>query len=456
MYKISLTFLITLLSLSFFQSKASDPMALQIEKIVSEIRQNGKAYPDLVELTGIGPRLSGSSGAEQSIQWVKRKMESYRFDSVALQPVKVPHWIRGEWEKAAFIEGNKEKELKVAALGNSAGTGAGGVEASVIEVKSLEEVKILGNQVKGKIVFYNRPMDPSLSPFQAYGKAGDQRFVGPRIAAQNGAVATLVRSLSTLSDDDHPHTGVTDFGSAQPIPSAALSTHGANILSEALKRNPQLKLRLVLSCKTLPPVNSYNVIGEIRGSEFPGEIVLVGAHLDSWDLGPGAHDDGAGVVQAIETLRSIKALSIKPKRTLRAVAFMAEENGAAGAREYARQAKEKKEKHLAAIESDRGGYAPMGFSMDPDEAVFSLVKSWEKYLVPLDAGVLKQEGSGVDVGYLSDLGTATFEFLPIPDKYFHLHHSALDRIEEVDAKDFSQSAAAIAVFAYLWTEKSTQ
>lgn len=434
---------------------ARDPLTQATSKLVSEITgPNGRAFADLEELTKLGHRLSGSPGADRAVAWAKAKMESYGFDRVFLQPVTAPRWVRGDKERAVALTAQGKLELKIAALGGTPGSN-GALTAPVIEVNGLDEVKKLGAKVRGKIVFYNRPMNPNLqNTFQAYGQAGDQRFSGPGVAAQNGAVATLVRSLTTLPDDDHPHTGITSFPEGvNPIPAAALSTHAANELSRALKTNPGLKVELELNCQVLSPVTSHNVIGELRGTQTPDEFMVVGGHLDSWDLSPGAHDDGSGVVQAIEALRAMKAVNLRPKRSVRAVLFMSEESGGTGGQEYAAQAKKNDEHHVGALESDCGGFAPIGFSVNGSPDVLQAVKTWLPYLKPLGASEIRKGGSGTDVEPLDELGVPTFGFNPVSTYYFDFHHSSLDTIDKVNPGELKASTAAMAVFTYLAAEK---
>jgi hypothetical protein len=432
-----------------------DPLAETTRKIAEEITANGRAYANLQELTAIGPRLSGSDGAAKAVQWAARKMKSYGFDRVILQPAMVPHWTRGDVEQATVTSGARSLSLKVTALGNSVGTPKEGVEAGVLEVHGLDEVRSLGQAVRGKIVFYNRPMDPTVRvTFQAYGKAVDQRTRGAAVAAEQGAVAVLVRSMTTLPDEDYPHTGLLIYeDGARKIPAAALSTHSANELSHLLKSNPNLRVNLKLSSVQNRFVPSFNVIGEITGRDLPQEYVVVGGHLDSWDLGTGAHDDGAGVVQSMETLRTLKALNLHPRRTIRAVLFMAEEFGAFGALEYARQAKAKGEKHVAALESDSGGFAPVGFQVEGGDEKVAALKRFIPYLSPLHAGSIEKGWSGTDVAPLSAQGAITLGFVPVSTHYFDYHHSARDRIEAVDSKDLHAGAAAIATLTYLLAEK---
>jgi Zn-dependent M28 family amino/carboxypeptidase len=361
-----------------------------------------------------------------------------------------------------ILENESQVSLQVAALGGSVGTPAQGITAQVIEVQSLQEAQKLGARARGKIIFYNRPLAPSpVDPFEAYSGAIDQRISGAIVAAKMGAAASIIRSLSTLPDDDHPHTGSMGYShSVTKIPAAALSTHGANQLSSLLKKSPDLKLRLQLSAQRLPSVESYNVMAEITGSEYPNQIVLVGGHLDSWDLSPGAHDNGTGVAHSIEVLRAIQAagtrLNFKPKRTIRAVLFMSEEWGGIGSEEYARQAQSSGERHIAAIESDRGGFAPVGFSVGKENKGASRLverfKSWNAFLSHTRGSKTVLGFSGTDVEPLAKLGCATIGFLPEATHYFDLHHSALDQLGAVQASDLSEGAAAMASLAYLISE----
>jgi acetylornithine deacetylase/succinyl-diaminopimelate desuccinylase-like protein len=260
--------------------------------------------------------------------------------------------------------------------------------------------------------------------------------------------------MTTLPDDDYPHTGMVSYEKGvDMIPAAALSTRSANELSTLLKSDPKLTVNLKLSAAQHPFVSSFNVIGEYTGRDLPLEYVVVGGHMDSWDLGTGAHDDGTGVVQSIEVVRALKALGLRPRRTIRTVLFMAEEFGAFGAAEYASQAKAKGEKHVAAIESDSGGFAPVGFGVDGDDAAVASVKRWAPYLTTLHAGSIDKGGSGSDVGPLKALGAVTIGYIPESTHYFDYHHSARDRIEAVDSKELHAGAAAMAVLTYLLAEK---
>lgn len=435
-------------------ARASEPVADAARKIATEVTAHATAYRDLVELTSRGHRLCGSPEAEAAVGWAKAKLASYGFDRVVAQPVQVPRWTRGTTERAEIVTAGERVPVKVTALGGSVGASA--IEAQVVEVKSLDEVAALGASVKGKIVLYNRAMDPSLpDTFDAYRLAADQRVAGASQGARFGAVAVLNRSLTTLADDDHPHTGMVHYApNVAKIPAAAISAHGANVLSAALKRDPGLKLRLDLSCGTHGMVESHNVFAELRGREKPDEYVVVGGHLDSWDLATGAHDDGAGVVQSIETLRALKAAGLRPRRTVRAVLYMCEEVGSFGGKEYAKEAKRRGEKHVAALESDRGGFAPVGFDVEENPAALKAAEGFRPYLEPLKADRIRKGGGGSDISPLKELGTALFGFVPESRHYFDYHHSMLDTIDKVKAEELHASAAAMAVFTYLLAETS--
>jgi carboxypeptidase Q len=452
---LAILFASLLAALASHADDAKDPLADATRKIIAEITEHGKAYDNLRELTAQGPRLSGSDGAAKGVEWAKRKLESYGLDRVVLQPVMVPHWTRGDVERAtATSAAGKPVSLAVAALGNSVGTPREGVSAEVVEVQGLEDVKKLGTAVRGKIVFYNRPMDKTRkNTFRAYGGAVDQRVGGASAAARQGAVAVLVRSVTTLADDN-PHTGMLEYADGvDRIPAAALGIQSAERLAALLKSDPKLTVHLTLSAARHPAVPSFNVIGELTGRELPQEYVVVGGHLDSWDLAQGAHDDGAGVVQSIEVVRALKALGLRPRRSVRAVLFMAEEIDTAGGKEYAAQAKAKGEKQVAAIESDGGGGAPTGFGVDADEATVASLQPLAKYLAPLHAASIEKGFSGSDIAGLKVQGTITIGLIPDSTHYFDYHHAATDRIEAVNQKDLQAGAAAVAVMAYLMAER---
>ncbi|MCS6974493.1 MAG: M20/M25/M40 family metallo-hydrolase [Cyclobacteriaceae bacterium] len=446
--------LITLTVLSLLSAAQTEDEKF-IRKIFDEALTSGKAFEVLEYMcTNIGPRLSGSPGAAAAVEYTRQVMQHYGFDSVWLQPIMVPHWVRGKPETGRIVNSKKlgMQPVNVCALGGSVGTGPAGVLAGVVEVRSWDELKKLGEQgrVKGKIVFFNRPMDPRvLQTFSAYGTAVDQRANGASEAAKFGAVAALVRSMSP-NPEDYPHTGSLRYALNVPkIPAAAIATNHADLLSRLLADDPNLQFYLEMHCETLPDAPSFNVVGELRGSENPKNYIVVGGHLDSWDLGQGAHDDGAGCVQSIEALRILRSLGYKPRHTLRAVMFMNEENGLRGGLEYARAAAERKEVHIAAIESDRGGFVPRGFTVPTTAAAKAKVQSWKPLLEPYGVHDFSTEGGGADISPLAPQGVPLLGLLPDSQRYFSYHHTPEDTIDKVDRRELALGAAAMAAMVYL-------
>ncbi|MBI1746438.1 MAG: M20/M25/M40 family metallo-hydrolase [Acidobacteria bacterium] len=424
-------------------------------KIITTALGSGRAYEMLYDLTtNIGPRLSGSPEAAQAVLWARKTMKHARLENVRLEPVMVPRWVRGPIEEAAIFPSSTHETipLKVTALGGSVGTSDQGITAEVVEVRSFDELKAPGANAKGKIIFFNRAMDRSkIKPMEAYGEAVNQRSRGAVAAAQAGGVAALVRSMTSRLDD-LPHTGALDYEESAPkVPAAALSTVGAQRLSELLARDKTLRVRLRLSCKTLPDVESANVLGELVGSEKPNEVIVIGGHLDSWDKGQGAHDDGAGCIHAIEALRLLKQLGLKPKRTLRAVLFMNEENGLRGAKAYA--AKDRPgESHVAAIESDSGGFTPRGFSLS-DAATFKKLANYAYLFRVIGAARFEAGHGGADVAELARKGVPTLALRVDTHRYFDYHHADSDTIDKVHDRELELGAAALAIMAYVIAEE---
>ncbi len=431
---------------------------LTVKKIFNEALTSGQAYPNLRYLCKtIGPRLSGSANAQKAVEWGQALMTKYGFDTVYLQPVMVPHWVRGRAEKAYMVIDGKRFEVPVAALGGSIATPEKGIQAGIIEVKSLDDVKKLKpEEIKGKIIFYNGPMNPeNINPFMSYGAAVGQRGRGAIEAAKLGAVAAIVRSMTT-EIDNYPHTGAMRYDDAvAKIPAACISTLAAEQLSSALKTKAKIEFLLIQNCETLPDVPSYNVVGEIRGSLFPKEIITCGGHLDSWDLAEGAHDDGAGVVQSIEALRLIKSLGIKPKRTIRAVLFMNEENGLRGGVEYAEQANALKENHIAALETDEGGFSPRGFGIACKPEVFKKFEAMQPFWATFGLGEIHNYGGGADIGPLEKFfpNMPMVGLYPDAQRYFDVHHTALDVFELVNRRELHLGAASMAAMLYVISEQ---
>ncbi|MFV8392013.1 M28 family peptidase [Flavobacterium sp. LB2P6] len=425
-----------------------------VKEIYKSSLTNAKCYPWLDHLSNkIGSRLSGSTGAEKAVLYTKAQLETLGLDKVYLQEVMVPKWVRGEKEVGYLQIGNQKISFPICALGGSVATPKKGLQATIIEVKSIEELVELGEaKVKGKIIFFNRAMNPEfIETFKAYGSCVDQRSSGAKEAGKLGALAVIVRSMN-LRLDDLPHTGATNYGEIskeQRIPAAAISTNGAELLSKSLKDKPNAQFYLKQSCQTFDDVLSYNVVGEITGSEHPERIMIVGGHLDSWDLGDGSHDDGAGCVQSMEVLNIFKNIGYKPKNTLRVVLFMNEENGVRGGKEYEDQSNKNNENHIFALESDSGGFSPRGFSIDADEANFNKISSWATLFEPYLVHKFVKGHSGVDIGPLKSNHIVKVGLQPDSQRYFDYHHAANDTFDAINKRELELGAATMASLLYL-------
>lgn len=449
-----LLFILFSISINAQMSEAASD-SLMLRKVYDMSLLNGKSYDWLEHLSNkIGGRLSGSVNAQKAVDYTKKELETLGLDKVWLQPVMVPKWTRGPREHAFIQTGpGMTTEVNIAALGGSVATPEGGLKAQVIEVQGLEQLEEYGReQIEGKIVFYNRPMRPDLiHTFEAYGGCVDQRYSGAEAAAKYGAAGVIVRSLSHKIDK-YPHTGSMSYGNlpdSKRIPAAAISTKDAEFLSGMLKLRKDLDFYFKLSSKNHGEVESYNVIGEITGSEFPDEIIVVGGHLDSWDLGDGAHDDGAGVVQSMEVLRLFKELNYKPKRTIRVVLFMNEENGLRGGNKYAEVARQKNENHIFALESDAGGFTPRGFSFEADEAQFAQIQSWQSLFKPYLIHYFELGGSGADIGPLRGGDLVLAGLRPDSQRYFDHHHAATDTFDAVNKRELELGAATMTSLIFL-------
>lgn len=447
--------LISFFSLSQISAQQTD------EEMLSDIYKTALQYPQPYEwlrsLThDVGARLSGSPESLEAVQLMKSIMEeSGDYDRVFLQDIMVPRWERGEKETMRLHTRNSGTiNINTLAIGNSEGTGTDGLKGKVIEVHSIDEVKnIPSEEIRGNIIFYNRPMDSLLiNTFAAYGGAADQRVIGASEAAKYGAAAVIVRSMTTRTSDII-HTGTLFYRPDDPkIPAFSISTKDANKLSAMLDNGEIESVYLRNTSKMLDDTPSYNVIGEIKGSEFPDEVILVGGHLDSWDVGQGAHDDGAGCVHSMGVPHIFSKMNYKPKRTIRVVLFMNEENGSAGAKEYARVAGEEDLFHLAAFESDAGGFTPQGFGFDAHEDVkddyLKKVRSWQDLFIPYDIS-LRFGGSGADVGPLKFQKGLLGGLRPDSNRYFDLHHSTEDTFDKVNPRELMLGAATMAAMVYL-------
>ena len=424
----------------------------QLRAIYTYNLTQGNCYENLRSLCkDVGNRLSGSHSAQKAVEWAALLMEKTKLDTIYFQRIMVPHWVRGKTELVSWK--NKKGSIvnvNCTALGGSVGTN-GVLKGDLIEINNWNQLEEYGEKlIKGKIVFFNRPMNPTyISTGMAYGNCVDQRHNGASRAVEYGAIAVIVRSM-TLKFDKNPHTGSMSYtDSTKKIPAVAISTKDAHDLSEALKINNVKSLSLELSCKQLPDTVSYNVIGEIKGSMFPEEIILIGGHLDSWDIGEGAHDDGAGVVQSLQVLETFKKMNIKPKRTLRCVMYMNEENGNRGGEHYANMVRNNSEKHLFALESDRGGFSPRGFSIDGNKLQLEYLQTFKNLFEPYQLHIFSKGYSGVDIGPLKDGKLCLVGLVPDSQRYFDYHHSKEDVFENVHKRELELGASAITSIVYL-------
>ncbi|MBT4826236.1 MAG: M20/M25/M40 family metallo-hydrolase [Flavobacteriaceae bacterium] len=452
MKKLCLILLFVGLSLN---AQKEEEVNSQIKEIYRQALTQGKSYDWLNHLTNqIGGRLSGSLNAERAIKWAKEELDTLPLDSVWLQTVMVPKWVRGTFEYAN-IESSPGNTINVniCALGGSIATPSVGIRANVIEVNQIDELAKLGkDKIKGKIVFFNRPMQADLiNTFKAYGGAVDQRYNGAAEAAKYGALAVIVRSLN-FRLDDYPHTGVMSYGDLpinKRIPAAAISTNDAELLSSMIALNPKLRFFIKQNCKNYPEVKSHNVIAQINGEVSPEKIILVGAHLDSWDLGDGAHDDGAGVVQSMEVMRLMSQKGFRPKNTIRVVLFANEENGLKGAKAYSKNVKKSKEQHLLALESDTGGFSPRGFNFDTKEKYLKRILSWKPYFDPYYIHLFEGSGSGADVNLLKGSALVLAGLKTDSQRYFIHHHSEMDTFDQINKRELEMGAATMAALVYL-------
>lgn len=446
--------LLTLLTISVLSLNAQNIDSLQIRKIYDEALISLKSYDYLRELCkDIGHRLTASPSSYKAVYWGDSLLRTIGCDSVYLQEVMVPHWERGK-EEYAYIDDEEKTPLSISALGMSIGTEGQEFSGEVVEARSWKELDSLGKRgaFMGKIALLNRPMDPRFfHTGKGYGNCVGQRYWGAVRTGKYGAIGVLVRSV-TLKQDDNPHTGtMTYVDTIRKIPAAALGVQSVNKITDRLHNGEKVVVNFKLDCVNKPDTLSYNVIGEVKGSEFPDEIITIGGHLDSWDAGEGAHDDGAGIVHSVETLRLLLATGIKPKRTIRVVMFMNEENGVRGGKEYARVAKENGEKHLFALESDIGGFTPRGFKVDGDEEMLNHIKQWLPLLQPYGLAEILPNGGGADIRALQREGICQtlVGYYPDSQRYFDHHHAASDVLENVHPRELELGAAAIATFTYL-------
>lgn len=423
-----------------------------LRRLQSEIMMRATCYDNLrVLCKQVGHRLSGSPQAEKAVEWAVKTLKEAGADTVWKQPVYVPHWVRGKESLQVKLPGGAAYvPMKMLSLGNAAGSDGKTLTAPVVMVQSIDEFRKLGpEQVRGKIVFFNyRFRQDLINTFEGYGDAIRYRGTTPSLVSAAGGIAVIIRSLST-GMDDAPHTGTTRYAdTVKRIPAVAIGNTGADRL-EAACRKGTVSAQLMTSCKMLDSVRSYNVIGELRGSEFPEEYIVVGGHLDSWDVGEGAQDDGAGCVQSIEVIRAFRGARMKPKRSIRAVMYMNEENGSRGGRAYADSARARNEKHILAMESDAGGFTPRGVGLEMSAAQKAKVQAWAPHFAALNVYDLSHEESGVDIEPLARLGVPLAGLMPDPQRYFDYHHTEQDVFEVVNHRELKLGAATMATLVYL-------
>lgn len=457
LHKTLIILIAVLFSIPYAKSQYSRD-SLQIRRIFDMALENGQAYKNLRSLCkDVGNRLSGTKQADSAVNWGYNLLKSMWVDTVYKIPVMVPQWQRGNIERAYIF--HDDIKLNITSLGGSVGTKKR-VKANIVVATGIEDLERLGEKnIKGKIVLFNKPFDPkTINVFEAYGACVGQRYSGASKAAEYGAVGVLVRSM-TLQNDNHPHTGSMRYTDKNHmIPAAAISTEHVDILLDELREKPNLRVVLKMNCKTLPDVQSYNVVAEIRGETEPESVITIGGHLDSWDLGEGAHDDGAGIVHSIEILNLIKASGYRPKHTIRVVLFMNEENGGKGGEEYAKWVKSRGEKHIMALESDAGGHTPRGFAISAPDSVFNKIVELKSFLEPYGCSLLKKSnwGGGVDINPLKLDSALTINpnmilmgFIPDSHRYFDYHHAETDVFENVHKRELELGAGAIGSIVYL-------
>ncbi len=429
--------------------------SLMMRRISDHIMLHGQCYNDLrVLCKDIGNRLSATPEAEQAVQWGKKVLEEAGADRVWLQPVMVPHWHRGQEHLALKYDGQRVfEQVKMTSLGNTVGTDGKILDAAIIMVQNFEEFEQLSEkEVRNKIVFFNyRFRQDLIHTFAGYSDAGPYRWKGPSIASRKGAAGVIIRSVST-GLDNAPHTGSLRYAyDVKPIPAVAIGNTTADRLEKECRKGA-VRAQLQSDCKMMEDVLSYNVIGEIKGSEHPEEIVLVCGHLDSWDLGDGAHDDGSGCVQSIEVIRAFKEMGIRPKRTIRAVLFMNEENGLKGGYAYADSAKSRNEQHILGIESDAGGFSPRGFSLDMSEERIAHIMQFQKYFIDYGVYDFTQRHGGADITPIHRAGMPAAGLLPDVQRYFDLHHTENDVFEKVNHRELKLGAVVMTQLVYLISE----
>lgn len=420
-----------------------------VRKIFDNVLESDVAYLNLEYLCENAPgRLLGSKESVIAVEHMKQYFQEMGADTVFLQEFKTPAWLCHS-TSVSILDGEKEIKLRADALGPSLATSPDGLISNVIEVQGLEDLKSMGREkVEGKIVFFNRPVDMKhINTFRIYGSAVDQRSRGPALAVELGAVGVLVRSVSTRVDT-FPHTGSTFFNN-EKIPCAAVSSIDANILSDALKNDKDLKVKMIIDAEDFEEITSFNLIADIWGSEYPDEYIVVGGHIDAWFNSPGAHDDGIGCVQSADVLRIFKDLGIDNRRSIRAIMFMDEELYQSGGAAYAEYSRENGIKNYLALEADAGGFTPVGFTVDAPDSIYQIISGYQEVLRPYGIYYINKGGSGVDIYPLKQFGVPLMGYRTDSQRYMDLHHSNYDTFDKVHIRELQLGSGCMAAIVYL-------
>jgi len=440
--------MVLLLSVLCIRAQQAD--SVMIKHMFDNALQSEISYRQLEGLCEVAPgRLAGLPAMDTAMQYMFRIMKTMPFDSVYVQPCMVRQWLPGR-DTAWYISNKKDKiPLTVDVLGGSVPTPESGIKAPVIIFRSIDDMKKADpSSIKGKIVYFNRPMNQTYyNAFRAYGENSSMRVLGADEASKLGAVAVLVRSINTVTDD-FPHTGIMRYKTTDTkIPAFAISTKDALELDSALLKFPETNVYLQSSCTELTEIQQGNVIGEIRGTTHPERIITVGGHLDSWYNSAGAHDDGGGCVQSLEVARLFFETGYKPQNTLRVVMFIDEEMDQRGGKKYAEEAKTKNEKHIFAMESDHGMALPTGFSVD--SAALVKIQTWKYLLEPYGFNKIEKGFGGVDISFLKELGVPLCGLVTDSQRYFEYHHSGNDTFDKIVRRELQLGAAGMAALIYL-------
>ena len=433
--------ILLLISYHIFASSIADDYSDQTKKLITAALTDSGAYKQLGYLCNtFGPRLSGSKNLEYALDWIIGEMHQDGFDVVKGEPVKVPVWVRGS-ESARLIKPFK-KDLAMLGLGGSIGTPKHGIRADVLVVDSFAELEIVKDEVKRKIVLFN-------APFTSYGETVQYRYKGASVAAKYGAVASLIRSVGSASLYT-PHTGMMAYTEDIPrIPHAALTIEDAMMLRRQQESGEKIVIQLNMDARTEPNRWSRNIVADLKGSENPDEIVVLGGHIDSWDVGQGAQDDGGGCVAAWHAVKLIHDLGLRPKRTLRVVLWTNEENGGMGSKAYRDVHRHELDKHMVAIESDGGVFQPSGFGFTGSQAGREIIDAISELLISIKANEITTGGRAADVAPLNDEGVPVMSLKVDGTKYFWYHHTNADTFDKIDFNEFNHCVAALAVMAYV-------